>query len=506
MPIVPIRNSNAYLGFGKQTVQGTAVAPTLFPRWLDGSNIDIAMKVENIREGDGTRRLAQVIKNQQYAKIKLMCYPRPVEIGFLECAAMGSGADAPTAVTAPPATTTTTTITGGTSTSVTITSGTGYFGTGGGTYQIAIGAGAPGEVVEVVTFTYPVTPGTTLTVAAGYNAGKFKFNHTIGASVSSFTTINTALTTATTAGGTTVITGNALGLTSGGTQTVMLSPGLAVEEIVTLTVPGTGTGPFTYTVAAAGTTKNVHSIGDVVVGTTLHAMKDQTDGAFYTVEVGLGSLFGSAGTTLRFVDCKVETVKRSSKAGMLLQMEVDLIGIASVVQASPAVVTLENHAPFYYTSGVWTLDGSLTGDAPYVESFDIQQKNNMDVSIQSEKITLDAVIFGNVDVSLTYHVIFQNPARFYLAYFGSSTLPGTGATDVQAIGAGALILVFSQVDGFHSLTYTCPTLHYTKVTPPVPKVDGKHMLMGVTAEATSNQGANLNVLSTIVANSQAVLF
>jgi len=506
LPILPIRNSNAYFGFGKQTVQGTAVAPTLFPRWLDGSNIDIAMKTEMIREGDGTRRLAQVIKNQQHAKIKLRCYPRPIELGFLENATMGLSADVPTAVAAPPATTTTTTITANVSTTVTIASGAGYFGPGGGTYQILIGAGAPGETPEVVTFSFPTTPGTTLTVAAGYNAGKFKFGHTIGAPVSSITAINTSLTTATTAGGTTVITGNNNGLTAGGTQIVMLSPGSLVEEIVTVTVPGTGSGPYTYTVAASGTVKNVHPIGDTVVGPTLHSMKDQTDGSFYTVEVGLGSLFGSAGTTLRFVDCKVELVKRTSKAGQLLELEVDLVGIASVVQASPSTVTLENHAPFYYTSGVWTLDGSTAGDAPYVESFDIQQKNNMDLAIQSEKITLDAVIFGNVDVSLTYQVIFQNPARFYLAYFGSSTLPGTGATDVQAIGAGALILVFTQADGYHTITYTCPTLHYTKVTPPVPKVDGKHMLMQVAAEATSNQGANLNVLTAVIGNSQTALF
>ncbi len=357
MPILPIRNSNAYFGFGKQTVQGTAVAPTLFPRWLDGSNIDIAMKTEMIREGDGTRRLAQVIKNQQHAKIKLRCYPRPIELGFLENATMGLSADVPTAVAAPPATTTTTTITANVSTTVTIASGAGYFGPGGGTYQILIGAGAPGETPEVVTFSFPTTPGTTLTVAAGYNAGKFKFGHTIGAPVSSITAINTSLTTATTAGGTTVITGNNNGLTAGGTQIVMLSPGSLVEEIVTVTVPGTGSGPYTYTVAAAGTVKNVHPIGDTVVGPTLHSMKDQTDGSFYTVEVGLGSLFGSAGTTLRFVDCKVELVKRTSKAGQLLELEVDLVGIASVVQAGTGIpLNCHPGKPCALLLHVWRLD------------------------------------------------------------------------------------------------------------------------------------------------------
>src|SRR6266568_219401 len=393
MPVVSIRNSNAYIGIGKQFVQGTAVAPTVFPRWLDGSNFDPSFKSELIREGDGTRRPSQVIKNQQYGKAKLVCYPRPLELSFLEAASMGAASDNPVAVSLPPATTTTTTVTANVSTTVTLASGTNWIGAGGGTFQIWVGANGAGDTAELVTFSMPVS-GAILTVAAGYNAGKFKFNHTIGASVQSYATANTSLTTATTAGGTTVITGNNNGLTTGGTQTIMLSPGTLVEEIVTVTVPGTGSGPYTYTVAAAGTTKFVHPIGDTVVGPTLHSMKDQTDGSFYTVEVGLGSLFGSAGTTLRFVDCKVDLVKRTSKAGQLLELEVDLVGIASVVQASPSTVTLENHAPFYYTSGVWTLDGSTAGDAPYVESFDIQQKNNMDLAIQSEKITLDAVIFG----------------------------------------------------------------------------------------------------------------
>src|SRR5258708_7667632 len=99
MPVIPIRSNNAYIGIGKQSVQGTAVAPTLFPRWLDGSQLDMALKSELIREGDGTRRATQYIKNQQYAKVKLVCFPRPIEVGFLENAALGISADTVTAAT-----------------------------------------------------------------------------------------------------------------------------------------------------------------------------------------------------------------------------------------------------------------------------------------------------------------------------------------------------------------------------------------------------------------------
>ena len=82
--IIPLRSNNAYIGLAKQTVSGTAVAPTTFPRWLDGTNIQIELKSEEIRESDTSRRLSQVIKNGQSVKLKLSCSPRPIELGLFE--------------------------------------------------------------------------------------------------------------------------------------------------------------------------------------------------------------------------------------------------------------------------------------------------------------------------------------------------------------------------------------------------------------------------------------
>src|SRR5260370_560657 len=99
MAVTPIRASNAYFGLAKQTVQGTAVAPNIFPRWLDGSDFQYDLKIEDIREGDTTRRLSLLAKNLQYIKAKLLVKPRPNEVGFLETAANGTGSDAFTAPT-----------------------------------------------------------------------------------------------------------------------------------------------------------------------------------------------------------------------------------------------------------------------------------------------------------------------------------------------------------------------------------------------------------------------
>jgi len=413
--IIPLRANNAYIGLGKQSVSGTAVAPTLFPRWLDGTMLQIEMKAEDIWEGDTTRHLSQVIKNQQSVSVKLTCYPRPVEMGFLETAALGVGGDS-------------------------------------------------------------VTPAT----------------------------VNTTLSASTSIGATAITVASNTGLSGSGTISLVIQPGLGTEEVALFNIPATGVGPYTLTVNSgynSGALKTAHTNSSVVQSATTHTITDQYDGNYYTLEVGLGSLNGGAGTSFRVRDCKVETIKRSSKAGMLLQYEVDFIGIASTT-VSPATVTLENHQPFYFVTGTWTLDGSTSGDAPNVETFDITQKNALDTTIQTEQLNLAATIFGQLTCEVQYEVVFQNANRIFQTYYGSTS----GTADAQAIGTGALSLIFAQVDGFHTVTYVVPTIHYTKIGFPAPKADGKHFKLAVTGSSVSNQGANTFVVESIVQNTQTAAY
>lgn len=403
--VIPIRSSNAYIGVGKQTVGGTAVAPTIFPRWLDGSTIDITLKEERILEGDGTRRLSQVIKNQQMTKVKITCIPRPVELGFFEAAALGANADSVT----------------------------------------------PAVYSSTVSATHAV-------------------------------------------GDTNLVVGSVTNLPTAPTSLVY-DPGSATEEIVQV-ISNAGTSltvlPLKF---AHGATKSVLS-------PTTHVLTDQNDGNYYSVEVGLGSLNGAAGTTLRVRDCKLDTINRSAKAGQLLTYTLEFTGIASIVQGSPSTITLEAHNPFYYDTGVWTLDGSLTGDALEIETFALDQKNNLDTGIQSESLTLDATIFGAIAVTLTGTAVFTTASRLFSIYFGSSS----GTTDAQAIYSGSLALTFTQVDGFHALTYVITTLHYTKGTWPVPKADGKHYQLPFAAESVTNQGVNLFILQSTIKNTQTASY
>jgi hypothetical protein len=495
MPVIPIsiRDDNSYFSFVQQAVPGTPQAPIWFPRWVDGS-IEYDLKTEEVYEGDGTRRASQLVKNQQMLKIKLKCYPRMNELGALEKMIMGTGAD--TITTSTPTSTSTGAVTGGSSTSITLTPGTGFAATGqSGTFIMLVGVGTTADPYEAVTFTAPVS-GAVLTVAAGYNGGKFKSSHPSGTTVASIATINTSITSALTAGGTTVPVGNQLGIS--GTPVVVLSPGTSNEEFVTLNASSvTGTGPWTYTLANAATLKFAHSIGDVVSSPVIHVLTDQADGDFWTWEVGLGNLNGAAGTALRVRDCKVESCKESGKSGGIHCYELEVSGIASSVQSTAATITLEQHSLFLYTQGTWTLDGATTGDALNIQSYDITHKNNLSIE-QTEQLVPATINFGKVNVDLKFEILYITPNRTYLIYFGSTS----GTTDSQTIGAGAWNVAFLQPDGFQQVVYNLATTHYKKIGLPAPKNDGKAFKQAVEATSVSNAGANLFVRKVTVSNTQ----
>jgi len=413
MPTLPIANDNAYFGLIKQVSQGSPLAPTSFIRWLDGSKIAWDVTTKEVWEGDGTRRLSQVIKDRQEVKVTMVLNPRPIELGLLEQASMGSGSDAVT-----------------------------------------------------------------------------------GATVATTLAANTSI------GATTITVHANTGLTGSGTIVLIIEPGTSTEEIATFVIPATGSGdPYTLTVANSGTLKLAHTSAGAVRAVTTHVLTDQSDGSYYTLEVGIGSLRSGAGLTMRVRDCKVDSIKRSSKSGELLAYEVTWSGIAVSVQNSPATVSYENHQAFFYTTGVYTINGSTSGDALAVEQFDISQKNNTN-GPQTESIVLAALIFGKVQVDVSFDFVMQNAQLILLTTTNSTT----GTADTQAIGAGSMNLVFTQADGFHSVAYNMLTLNYTKVPVPEPKNDGKYYSVAASATSTSNMGQNAYVLQTTVGNAQTATY
>lgn len=395
--ITPTRSDNFYIGFAKEVTPGTPVAPSIFPRWMDGTSLETDVKTEVVKEGDSTRRRSIVIKNGQVVKIKLTAWLRANELGFFETAALGASSD---------------------------------------------------------TYTAP--------------------------------SVSTTLSANTSAGATSVTTAANTGLTGSSVIPLVIAAGTSKEEIALFAPPVTGSGP--YTLAVSGTYNGgnglrfSHTSGDTVQSAANHVITDQQDGNYYTIECGIGSLFSGPGATLRVRDCKVDTCKRSAKKGTMLLHEIEFVGIASTVQMSAATVTLEQHQGFLFTQSSWTLDGSTSGDAPNLNEFAVEQKNNLDVDIQTEALTLAAIIFGgDLQITANYALVFTAAARLFQMYFGSST----GTTDSQTLFLGSLLVTFTQPDTLQSVTYSILTLAYEKIPWPVAKKDGKAWNLTVDGESVA---------------------
>ncbi len=407
MTFVPIRNDNAYIAAGMQSVQGTPVAPDHFFRWLDGSGLEPDLKTEELWEGDGSRNLGQVFKNGQKWKVKLKLAPRPDELAYLEAMAAGTSPDT---LTSALVTTTTAGTTANTSTTVPLTSVAGLGSSG--TVTMVLEKGTANE--EFVVFNLPPSS-LTLTVASTYNSGKFLLTH---------------------------------------------ASGVAIQTAAN------------------------------------HVIVPKTDGKYSSWEVALGSLSGSAGDTFRLTDCKVSTIKRDGEHGKPLYLELEVIGIACVIQNSPTTVVLENRQIFLYQQASFTLNGSTSGDAKGIDKFSIDQKNMLDDTMQTTAVTLAALVYGNYELKLTASIIMQTWALAKLALLGSTT----GTTDAQAIGTGAFIVTFTQADSFHTVTYNIPFMAYVAGKLGAMKKDGKHYELPVEGTATSNAGANANLLTTTINN------
>lgn len=479
MPAQAISELNAYMGIARQSAQGVSAAPSTFFRWLDGSSYEPARKVEDVREGDGSRRLSRALANQQYHKAKIVVDARPNEFALLMQAALGHGSDAYTAAAVSTTQSGTTLAVGATvnltlnasvaagASTLTTLANTGFPATG--VLPVVIDGGT--NVQEIVVLTLPGT-GTgpyTYTIA---NTGTLQFAHAAGATVKSTAGVTLTATT---------------GIPGSGTVALALSQGTANEEIVlcqcpaqTSTLYALSTGSQTVAMGAFALT---HTAADAIKAYATHVLTDQTIGDYWSVEVSMG---GTAGYIYRIVDAQVDQIKISAKAGMQVQLEVDFVGCTVLRQTTAATVSFENHLPFLFqqSASYWTLDGVTTGDAPYVSSFALTLKNAIDL-IQTEHLTLDALLYTTVTVDCSFAVLFQNGNRYNSAYLGNIS----GTSDAQQMATGSLLLSFVQPTGFFSNQLSAPNLVYTKVSgADKPKTAGKHLEQTLEAASISNNG------------------
>lgn len=390
--LTPFRGSNFYIGFSEQSDPNTAVAPSVFPRWKNGTKIEITPTFEEVDEGDGSRRTTLLIKNGQEVKITLVSSLRPNERGYFEKWAQGASSD---------------------------------------------------------TYTAP----------------------TISTTLSALTAVNAA----------SITVASNTGLTGSGTIALVLEAGTATEEIAIFTIPTTGTGPYTLAVDPSyngGHLKLAHANSGTVKSKATHVIPDQSgDGPYVTVEAGWGILYSAGGTAIRIKACKVDKFTTAFEKGKILMDTIEMVGIVSTVQVSPATVTLEQHAPFIFYQGAYTVDGNSTAQA--LRKGSIERSNNLDADTQGEGLNPTCLVFTKLDVKLKWSLILTVFSAIYQTFFGSKT----GTTDSTQVGLGSFNALFTQPDGINSLQYNVLTVGYTNSPWPAAAEDGKHWDLDV--EGTS---------------------
>jgi hypothetical protein len=97
--IAATRENLYYLGWGKESTWNTPIAPTNYWRWLDGTDANPERKVNKEREGDTGPFINLVYVSEQHWVVKVVEYVRPITVGCVLQALLGTGSDAYTAPT-----------------------------------------------------------------------------------------------------------------------------------------------------------------------------------------------------------------------------------------------------------------------------------------------------------------------------------------------------------------------------------------------------------------------
>jgi hypothetical protein len=299
-----------------------------------------------------------------------------------------------------------------------------------------------------------------------------KWGHGVSSDTYTGPTVSTTLAGATLANATSVTVHSNTGLTGSGTIPLVLEPGTATEEIPVFAIPATGgSDPFTLTVDSSyngGHLKYAHASSGVVKSKASHVLTDQNEGNYFTVEAGYGILYSAGGTAIRIRACKVDKFTSTLEHGKIIIDEIEMVGIVSTVQGSAATVTLEQHAPFLFTQGAYTADGSSTGQA--LRKLILERTNNLDSDTQGEGLNPTCINFAKLDVKLKYSLILTAFSKIYNTFYGSPT----GTTDSQQVGYGSFNALLTQPDTLNTLQYNILTVGYTNSPWPDPQEDGKH--------------------------------
>lgn len=313
-------------------------------------------------------------------------------------------------------------------------------------------------VVRVVEYLRPITAGAALQALLGS-----------GSDVFSAPTISTTLAAPITPGATTFQAAASIGAV--GTGWLAFTPGYASVSNEALNVnlaSRSGSGPFTYALAAGQRFLMSHASGDTVASAGTHVFTRQYAYDPYTIEIGYGAGGIVPNAAFRIQDCVCYDLEFEAVAGRPVRLTHLWYGISGATQATLATPTFEG-AGLLGTAGrpllmadagnTWKLNGATTGNAATITRLKLKLHNTTRPdAIRDELLAPSYFLPGDIEITGSMEAHFATFQQYSQAYYGSAS-PPAGATDGYSIGYESLNVTFA-ADGINGLTLALPTIAY----------------------------------------------
>lgn len=314
-------------------------------------------------------------------------------------------------------------------------------------------------MVRVVEYLRPITAGAALQALLGSGSDAFT------APATSSTTLAAGITP----GATTFQTTTSIG--TSGTGWLAFTPGYASASNEALDVDlasRSGSGPFTYALAAGQQFSMPHASGDTVASASTHAFTRQHAYDPYTIEIGYGAGGITPSAAFRIRDCVCYDLELEAAAGKPVRLTHLWYGISGATQATLATPAFEG-AGLLGTAGrpllmadagnTWKLNGATTGNAATIARLRLKLHNTTRPdAIRDELLAPSYFLPGNIEITGSMEVHFASFQQYTQAYYGSAN-PPAGATDGYTTGYESLNVTFA-ADGINSLTLALPTIAY----------------------------------------------
>lgn len=282
-----------------------------------------------------------------------------------------------------------------------------------------------------------------------------------------------------------------------GTLGLNVDPGYSSASYEAVTVDctsKTGSGTFTYSLVAGTAFKQAHNAAAVINTASSHVLA-ATPYTFdpYSYELGYGAAAAPISGALRLVDAVCVGLTISGQKGQPIRFESDwfaasakeLTALQSPTYEGTNVVGAAGGPLVWHQGNIWNINGSTSGNAVAVESFQMQMKRSTAWDdLKTELLTPSYFLPGNIDISGQFSVTFLSWAQYSDMYFANTTFTNN-AVDSYLVGYESLLLKWTS-DAVNSFQINLPRINYTGGSLS-PKLDGKPLKQPLSFTASKPQ-------------------